>query len=94
MEYVVVFRVQWRGLSPPPCCTLGILVSAVCYSHFCRLYTTLVKAISVVATGLGCPVDIVKVTRCSKGEAVMADQISKAEFHGCFETGRRMGGDP
>ena len=35
------------------------------YSSFCKLSTTLVKAISVVAAGLGSRVDIVKITRCS-----------------------------
>ena len=37
------------------------------YSNYCRLSTTIVKAISVVAAGLGCKVDIVKITRCSTG---------------------------
>ena len=31
-----------------------------------------------------------KITRCTTGEAVMADHISKAEFHECFRAGRRM----
>ena len=34
------------------------------YSNFCWLCTTIVKAISVVAAGLVCRVDIVKITRC------------------------------
>ena len=32
-----------------------------------------------------------KITRCTTGGAVMADHISKAEFHECFRAGRRMG---
>ena len=50
------------------------------YSSFCGLCTTLVKAISVVAAGLGCHVDILKVTRCSGQGAILADLISKASF--------------
>ena len=59
------------------------------YSNFCRLCTTLVKAISVVAAGLGCRVDIKKITRCSERGAVMADMLSKARFNECFELGRK-----
>ena len=61
------------------------------YSNSCRLCTTLLKAISVVAAGLGCRVNLEKITRCTTGEAVMVDHISKAEFHECFRAGRRMG---
>ena len=61
------------------------------YSYYCRLCTTLVKAISVVAAGMGCRVNLEKITRCTTGGAVMADHISKAEFHECFRAGRRMG---
>ena len=50
------------------------------YSTSCELSTTLVKAISYVATGLGCSVDLVKITRCSTSLAEMADALSKAAF--------------
>ena len=50
------------------------------YSSYCGLCTTIVKAISVVAAGLGCHVDILKVTRCSGQGAILADLISKAGF--------------
>ena len=50
------------------------------YSSHCGLSNTLVKSISTVAVGLGCLVDIVKVTRCSCIGSVMADHLSKAEF--------------
>lgn len=50
------------------------------YSTSCDLSTTLVKAISYVATGLGCTVDLVKITRCSTSLADMADALSKAAF--------------
>ena len=61
------------------------------YSSFCRLSTTLVKAISVVAAGLGCRVDIVKITRCSTEGAVMADKLSKGDLQGCFRVGDLAG---
>lgn len=50
------------------------------YSTSCDLSTTLVKAISYVATGLGCSVNLVKITRCSTNLADMADALSKAAF--------------
>ena len=50
------------------------------YSTSCPLSTTLVKAIGCVAAGLGCRVDLVKVTRCSTPLADMADALSKAAF--------------
>ena len=63
------------------------------YSSFCRLSTTLVKAISVVAAGLGCRVDILKITRCSTERAVMADMLSKGDLQGCIRMGNLMGLD-
>ena len=63
------------------------------YSSFCRLSSTLVKAISVVAAGLGSKVDIVKITRYSTEGAIMADMLSKGELQGCVERGRWMGLD-
>ena len=50
------------------------------YSNSCRLSTTVVKAIGEVAAGLGCRVDICKVTRCSSPGTVMADALSKSDF--------------
>ena len=50
------------------------------YSNSCALSTTLVIAISKVATGLGCSVDLSKITRCSTTFATLADHLSKASF--------------
>jgi hypothetical protein len=47
------------------------------YSTRCELCTTLVKAIATVAAGLGCRLDIRKITRCS---VPAADALSKADF--------------
>jgi hypothetical protein len=51
------------------------------YSTSCRLCTTLVKAISSVAAGIGCRFTIEKITRCSTPGAIMADSLSKADFN-------------
>lgn len=50
------------------------------YSNACRLSTTVVKAIAEVAAGLGCRIDIQKVTRCSSAGTRMADALSKGDF--------------
>ena len=50
------------------------------YSSSCLLSSTLVKAIASVAAGLGCQVDLVKITRCSTPLADMADALSKCAF--------------
>jgi hypothetical protein len=50
------------------------------YSTTCALSTTLVKAVATVASGIGCWVEIVKITRCSTAGADMADALSKADF--------------
>jgi hypothetical protein len=50
------------------------------YSNTCRLSTTVVKAIGEIAAGLGCHVDVQKVTRCSSAGTRMADALSKADF--------------
>ena len=50
------------------------------YSTTCALSTTLVIAINKIATGLGCQVDICKITRCSNVFATLADHLSKANF--------------
>ena len=68
------------------------------YSNFCSLSTTIVKAISVVAAGLGCHVDILKVTRCSSRGPILADLVSKAKFHEfrdkCSSWGMEMAAAP
>ena len=46
----------------------------------CMLCTTLVVAISQVATALNCNVGIRKVRRCSTVEACAADSLSKGNF--------------
>ena len=50
------------------------------YSTSCVLSSTLVTAVACVAAGLGCKVDIVKISRCSTPLASMADALSKADF--------------
>ena len=50
------------------------------YSTSCELSTTLVIATAKVAAGLGCAVDICKITRCSNLYATLADHLSKANF--------------
>ena len=50
------------------------------YSMSCPLSTTLVKAMATVAAGIGCQVDVVKITRCSTAEADMADALSKSDM--------------
>ena len=61
------------------------------YSPVCGLCTTLVKAISAVAAGLGCRFTIEKITRCSGAGAVMADCLSKADFNGFRRTALEAG---
>ena len=61
------------------------------YSSWCRLSTTIVKALSTVAAALGCRVEIRKVTRCSRTGPKLADQLSKAEFAAFRCTGRAAG---
>ena len=50
------------------------------YSTSCLLSSTLVKALAAVAAGLGCRVDLVKITLCSTPLADMADDLSKCAF--------------
>ena len=50
------------------------------YSNSCPLSTTLVVAIARVAAGLGCAVDLCKISRCSNTFATLADHLSKASF--------------
>ncbi len=51
------------------------------YSRSCRLCTTIAKAAETVAAGIGCKLEVVKITRCSSAGAVMADHLSKAKFN-------------
>ena len=50
------------------------------YSTSCPLSSTLVSAIAEVAAGLGCRVELEKITRCSTPLADMADALSKAAW--------------
>ena len=50
------------------------------YSSSCPLSSAIVAAISCVAAGIGCTVDLEKITRCSNPQSVMADALSKADF--------------
>ena len=61
------------------------------YSNHCRLSSSVVRAISVVAAGLGCKVDILKVSRCLSPGTRMADQISKGNLAEFFEEAREQG---
>ena len=47
------------------------------YSSSCRLTTTIAKAIWVVARGIRCDIEVVKILRCSQPMAVLADHLSK-----------------
>ena len=47
------------------------------YSNSCTLSSTLVAAIAEVAAGIGCRVELCKITRCSTPQADMADSLSK-----------------
>ena len=50
------------------------------YSTSCPLSSALVSALACVAAGLGCSVDVCKITRCSTPLADMADALSKSAF--------------
>ena len=52
------------------------------YSPRCDLCTCVARAINVVAGRLACRVAVAKITRCSTVGAVLADTLSKADFHG------------
>ena len=51
------------------------------YSNSCKLASTVVTALATVAAGLGCRVDICKIARCSESFSILADALSKADFH-------------
>lgn len=50
------------------------------YSNACPLSSTIATAISTVCAGIGCRLDIKKVTRCSDTGSTLADLLSKARF--------------
>jgi hypothetical protein len=64
------------------------------YSTSCGLCTTLVKAIATVAAGLGCRLNIEKISRCSVPGAVAADALSKADFGRFREVAGDLPHDP
>ena len=41
-----------------------------------------------IATGLGCKIDVVKITRCSNTPAVLADCLSKGHFGKFYDVAR------
>ena len=47
------------------------------YSSSCRYSSAIASAIASVAAGLGCEVELVKITRCSTVGAELADYLSK-----------------
>lgn len=61
------------------------------YSSSCLLSSTLVRAIARVAAGLGCRVDITKITRCSTPLADMADALSKCAFTRFWDLSKSAG---
>lgn len=50
------------------------------YSTSCALSSTLARAMTVVAAGIGCKLTVDKITRCSTQGAVLADELSKGRF--------------
>ena len=50
------------------------------YSSSCDLSSTIVKAMYVLSSSLGCRLHVTKITRCSTPLAVMADALSKGAF--------------
>ena len=50
------------------------------YSNNCPLSSAIVRAIGCVSAGLGCRVELVKITRCSDTGPMLADYLSKAKF--------------
>jgi len=50
------------------------------YSTSCELSSTLVSAMAIVATAIGCRLTVDKITRCSSTGATLADELSKGQF--------------
>jgi len=61
------------------------------YSSSCPLSSALVAALSSVAAGIGCKIEIKKITRCSNVQAVMADALSKGCFGRFWDAARDAG---
>ncbi len=61
------------------------------YTRNCRLCTTLVKAMATVAAGIGCRLEVIKITRCTGTGATLADQLSKARFCAFKRTAEQEG---
>ena len=58
------------------------------YSSRCKLSSTLVSA---VAAGLGCRVEVRKITRCSDVGSQLADHLSKGNFGECRRLAQQTG---
>ena len=63
------------------------------YSTSCRPCSTIVKACATIASGLGCSLDIRKITRCSTTQADMADALSKGAFNRFWDISRESSSD-
>jgi len=50
------------------------------YSGSCKLSTTIVKAVALIAATLGCRIEIAKIARCSDKGSEMADALSQGDF--------------
>ncbi len=61
------------------------------YIRNCRLCTTLAKAMATVAAGIGCRLEVLKITRCTGTGATLADQLSKARFSAFRQTAAQEG---
>ena len=61
------------------------------YSRNCRLCSTIAKAAATVAAGIGCRLEVLKITRCSSPGAQMADHLSKAKFTNFREVAEAAG---
>ena len=62
------------------------------YSTSCRYSSAIVAAIGTVAAGLGCRVELKKITRCSTDGALMADLISKGALLRFWEVAKQAVG--
>ena len=58
----------------------AVLIWRKGYSTKCPLSSTVVKAMSTVAAGIGCQVEVAMITRCSTPGAHLADVLSKGQF--------------
>ena len=58
----------------------GVKIWQKGYSPTCDLCTVVVRAIAFIASHLQCRVEILKITRCSNRQALMADALSKGDM--------------